>query len=208
MIAGPANSATTEPKREERPERDPHLPRRLAVPGQQHDAGTSAASMPIISATGTVLPSAAPISERELHVAHSHALRIGERRGEEEARRRRRPRSPTRGWDAGRCCAASTIAAAGSTIRFGMTRYSRSVAETATRTRQKNAATAASAVDAELPDAAGDEQRRDELHRRVARRDPRRRTRGSGRGARARRRAGRCRTRRSRGRSSCTPSRG
>ena len=43
-------------------------------------------------------------------------------------------------------CATSTIAAAGSTIRFGTIRCSRSIAESATRTTQKTAATTASAV--------------------------------------------------------------
>jgi hypothetical protein len=43
-------------------------------------------------------------------------------------------------------CATSTIAAAGSTIRFGMMKRSMSIADTTTSTAQKNAATAASSV--------------------------------------------------------------
>ena len=48
-------------------------------------------------------------------------------------------RSPTAGSGWSAVFAASTIRPAGTTIRFGMIRCSRSVAETATSARQKNA---------------------------------------------------------------------
>ena len=88
-----------------------------------------------------VRPSIAPEQQRELDVAHPHPARVGERGGEQEAEAPKRRRSPTArlGWSA--VWATSTIAAAGSTIRFGMIRCSASVAEIATRTAQKKRAT-------------------------------------------------------------------
>src|SRR4051794_27263310 len=63
-------------------------------------------------------------------------------------RKRNAPKAPSAhsgdGWSA--VCAASTIAAAGSTIRFGITFRSKSVTEIATSAAQNSEATAASAV--------------------------------------------------------------
>src|ERR671937_2214214 len=104
--------------------------------------GTIAASIPNISATDTVLPSAAPISSASL------TSPIPIPAGYASAAANRNPDAASAaiahcGLSVSAVFAASTTTAAGSTIRLGMIRCSASIADTATNTQQKNAATAA-----------------------------------------------------------------
>ena len=126
--AWPANSATTPPSGEERPERDRHLPRRLAVAGEQddgrHERGEHADHQ---RRPAGVRAEHGAEQQRELHVAHAHPARVGERGEEEEERAAPSAAIAHRARGRATVCAASTTAAAGSTMRFGMTRRSRSV---------------------------------------------------------------------------------
>src|SRR4051794_10893794 len=107
--------------------------------------GTSALIIAIIIATGTVRPSIAPSSRASLTspipmpAGYANAAM---------KRKRNAPQAPSAHSGEGWCavCAASTIAAAGSTIRFGITCSSKSVTEIATSAAQNSEATAASAV--------------------------------------------------------------
>ena len=106
-------------------------------------AGTIAASRPTSIATGTVVPSIAPSTSASL----TSPMPIPP--GAISAAAKRKPpaaSAPTAhcglGWIA--VCAARMTTAAGRTMRLGMIPCSMSVAEIATRTRQKNAATSAS----------------------------------------------------------------
>ncbi len=108
-------------------------------------AGTSALTIATISATGATRPSMTPSSSASL----TSPMPIPA--GYASAAMKRKPdaASPAsshsgEGWSS--VCAASTTAAAGRTIRFGMILRSRSVTETATSVAQKNEATAASQV--------------------------------------------------------------
>src|SRR5712691_3044412 len=101
--------------------------------------------MPNISATETVFPSAAPISKASL------TSPIPIPAGYASAAANRKPAAANApiahfGLCVNAVFAANTITAAGRTIRFGMILCSASIADTATSTQQKNAATAARAV--------------------------------------------------------------
>ena len=128
-------------EREERRERDPHLPRGAAVAGEQDDGRARARR--------SSRPSARPARcGRAWRRAGARASRRpcpspSDRpapRGRGRATRRRR-RAPTPRSARARSSPTSTIAAAGRTITLGTIRCERSVAETATSVAQKKAAT-------------------------------------------------------------------
>ena len=156
-------------EREERPERDAHLPRRCSRGGR--------AGRPTGRARRPSPASAPPArSGRAWRRAGARASRrpCPSPRGRRAPRGRGRAEAPKRaerplglGWST--VCAASTIAAAGSTTTFGTIRCSRSVAETATRAAQKKEATNASRVNPKARKQAATSSAVDELDRRVAR---------------------------------------
>ena len=105
-------------------------------------AGTAPAMKPRKSPTTTDRPRPAPMNTRELHVPHSHALRIRENDEEQRQAGAETRRAPTRRSARRASAQSATRTAPGSTIRSGISRCSRSVRVTITRTQQKNAAIA------------------------------------------------------------------
>ena len=145
----------------------PAVPRRAGPPRAR-----ARAIIATIIATGTVRPSMTPSSSASL------TSPIPMPAGYASAATKRKPAAPSparahSATGAGAVCAASTTAAAGSTIRFGMIRRSRSVTETATSAAQKKRGDRGVPGQPEDEDASGDEHAGDELDERVLPRDRR-----------------------------------
>ena len=82
-------------EREERRERDPHLPRRAAVAGEEHDRRHERREHPDHQRDRHGSPEHRTEQQRELDVAHAHPLRVGERGQEQEERGAEARRAPT-----------------------------------------------------------------------------------------------------------------
>ena len=170
----PAKSATRPPNARNGPSGIAIF--RAAAPWRARSTtdGTSAASMPTISATGSGRPERRAEEQRELDVAHSEAARIGEGGEQQEAPRPpAAARSPTAASGRSRFAPRARTTAAGSTTRFGITRRSRSVTVTTTSVAQKTAETQRVGGEPEVEDAGRDEERRRQLDERVLDRDRR-----------------------------------
>ena len=156
------------PSAEERREGDRHLARRRAVPGEQART-TGRARRPCRAniATGTVRPSAKPSRSASFTSPMPIPRRVGEHGDEEEERgaERRRASHSTVGSDdacARRARSPPPAARSGS----GRSVRSKSIAESATSTAQKNAADRRVPGEPEAPEARGDEQTRSRARRR------------------------------------------
>ena len=206
--ASPAKRRDDAAEREERPERDLHLPRRLAVAGEQHDRRHERGDHPDHHRDRNGAPEHEAEQQRELDVAHPHPAGIGERGEEEEERGAEPGDQPTRATGRSAVCATSTIAGG----RQDDPVRDDEALDVDHRDRDEHGAEERGdrglEREPEDEDAGGDEQRGDELDGRVAATGSRRRSSGSARAGGGTRRPGCCRAARSAPRTTGRPTAG